>query len=70
MKTDSSGVANISLNDPHIQLIGPMSIIGRSVVVHEGTDDLGKGSGEKQAESLKTGNAGGRSACGVVGICA
>jgi hypothetical protein len=31
------------------------------LVVHELEDDLGKGTGDKKEESLKTGNAGGRS---------
>ncbi|KAI0688874.1 superoxide dismutase [Earliella scabrosa] len=67
IKTSSQGVASISLEDPLISLNGPMSIIGRAVVVHAGTDDLGRGDDE---ESLKTGNAGARAACGVIGLTA
>ncbi|VEU20503.1 DEKNAAC101290 [Brettanomyces naardenensis] len=67
IKTDSNGVAKGTIKDSLVKLIGVNSIIGRTVVVHAGTDDLGKGGNE---DSLKTGNAGGRPACGVIGLSA
>jgi Cu-Zn family superoxide dismutase len=62
---DASGSVSVVLKDDQVSMFGPLSVIGRSVVVHEGVDDLGLGGHE---QSLTTGNAGGRLACGVIGI--
>lgn len=59
------GVATVNMKDCQIPLIGENSIVGRSLVVHQKKDDLGDGGDE---ESKKTGNAGPRLACGVIGI--
>ena len=40
-------------------------IVGRMIIVHQDPDDLGLGG---DAESLKTGNAGKRLGCGVIGL--
>jgi hypothetical protein len=65
VQTDASGAAKGTIEDSYVKLIGPESVIGRMIVVHAGEDDLGQGGNE---ESLKTGNAGGRAACGVIGV--
>ncbi|KAL2511190.1 Superoxide dismutase [Cu-Zn] 2 [Abeliophyllum distichum] len=62
---DTNGVAEATIVDNQIPLSGPHSVVGRAFVVHELEDDLGKGGHEL---SLSTGNAGGRLACGVVGL--
>ena len=47
-----------------VKLCGEYSVIGRAIVVHEMTDDLGKDGGDSKV----TGNAGGRAGCGIIGI--
>lgn len=64
-RTDDQGNSITTVTDNLIKLIGANSVIGRTIVIHAGTDDLGKGGDE---ESKKTGNAGLRPACGVIGI--
>uniref|UniRef100_A0A804JRU5 Superoxide dismutase [Cu-Zn] n=1 Tax=Musa acuminata subsp. malaccensis TaxID=214687 RepID=A0A804JRU5_MUSAM len=59
------GTVTFSITDSQIPLSGPNSIIGRAVVVHADPDDLGKGGHEL---SKTTGNAGGRVACGIIGL--
>ena len=60
---NEDGVAKFSITAQRVDLIGDRSVIGRGLVIHEDEDDLGKGG---DAESLKTGNAGERLACGVI----
>ncbi|KAI9916173.1 hypothetical protein PsorP6_016899 [Peronosclerospora sorghi] len=65
IEVGEDGSAKVHVEDKLVKLIGPHSIIGRSLVVHEGEDDLGKGGHEM---SLQNGNAGAIKAFGVVGI--
>jgi len=65
VKADECGVAKVCIKDSMITLVGENSIIGRTMVIHADQDDLGKGGHELSAT---TGNAGARSACGVIGI--
>ena len=65
IETDAHGNGHLSMNDKVVTLFGDNSIIGRAMVVHRYEDDLGRGGNE---ESKKTGNAGPRLACGVIGL--
>jgi Cu-Zn family superoxide dismutase len=53
------GSAHLEWLDTHLAFSGQKSIIGRAIIVHANPDDL---------TSQPTGNAGGRVACGVIGI--
>ncbi len=59
IEADSAGKAHLKLTDKLMTMSGENSIIGRGVIVHEKADDL---------KTQPTGDAGGRVACGVIGI--
>ena len=63
IKSNSNGVVNLTYYDTLIKLTGKNNIFGRSVVIHANPDDLGLGNNK---ESLITGNAGKRIACGII----
>ena len=64
MKSDDQGTVTLDITDKLISLNGKRSVVGRAIVLHAGTDDLGLGGDD---ESARTGNAGARSGCGVIG---
>ncbi len=59
IEADASGKAHLELTDSVMKLTGNDSIIGHGVIVHEKADDL---------KTQPTGDAGGRLACGVIGV--
>ena len=59
IEADSSGKAHLELTDKMMTMSGENSIIGRGLIVHEKADDL---------KTQPTGDAGGRVACGVIGV--
>lgn len=59
IEADKNGNAHLEVVDPLLSFSGPNSIIGRGVIVHEKADDL---------KTQPTGDAGGRLACGVIGV--
>lgn len=60
---DENGVVTLNVTAPRVDLSGDRSVVGRSIIIHSDKDDLGLGG---DAESIKTGNAGERLACGVI----
>jgi Cu-Zn family superoxide dismutase len=65
IQSNSKGEAKYKFRDNMIKLRGSKSnIIGRGLIIHEDTDDCGEGGNE---ESLKTGNAGKRISCAIIG---
>ena len=67
IEAGDDGVAVFELSDHQVTLRGEHSVLGRSFIVHAGVDDLGDGGHEL---SKTTGNAGGRLACGIIGLAA
>lgn len=67
LSSDMKGEFKYTYYDDRINLKGDVldTIIGRSVVIHKGIDDLGLGN---NLESKKTGNAGKRLDCAIIGI--
>ena len=61
---NKDGKVNLTFYDKLIKLKGKFSVIGRSVVIHSGEDDLGLANNK---ESKITGNAGNRLDCAVIG---
>lgn len=61
---NENGISHEIIVDDQIKLRGKYSIIGRSLIIHEKEDDVGKGGDD---ESLKTGNSGKRIACAIIG---
>jgi Cu-Zn family superoxide dismutase len=59
IEVGQDGKARANFPDSVLQFDGPGSIIGRGVIVHANPDDL---------KTQPTGNAGGRLACGVIGV--
>lgn len=59
LSADAQGTASYERVDRTVRLDGPHSVIGRGVIVHAAPDDL---------TTQPTGNAGGRVACGVIGM--
>ncbi|XP_078265013.1 superoxide dismutase [Cu-Zn]-like [Rhinoraja longicauda] len=65
VEANDEGIAKFEMHDRLLRLAGNYSVIGRTLVVTENEDDLGKGGDE---ESVMGGNAGKGLAWGIIGI--
>ncbi|XP_055500473.1 superoxide dismutase [Cu-Zn]-like [Leucoraja erinacea] len=65
IEANAEGIAKFEMHDRLLRLAGNYSIIGRTLVVTEKEDDLGKGGDEG---SVMGGNAGKGLAWGIIGI--
>ena len=73
--SNNKGEVKLKFSDNLVDLFGEESVIGRTIVIHSGIDDLGRGGMKNgkivdkkvHAQSLKTGNAGGRMSCAIIG---
>jgi Cu-Zn family superoxide dismutase len=59
IEAGADGVATVDYTDSRLRFEGAHGILGRGVIVHANPDDL---------KTQPTGNAGGRVACGVIGV--
>jgi Cu-Zn family superoxide dismutase len=59
IEAGSDNAATVDYTDAHLHFEGPTGILGRGVIVHASPDDF---------KTQPTGNAGGRLACGVIGV--
>ena len=77
--SDENGNVDVTYYDNLIKINSrKVNILGRSVVIHKGIDDLGLGGLNEKGEvidvklhesSLENGNAGSRIDCAIIGIC-
>jgi Cu-Zn family superoxide dismutase len=70
LRANASGMCDFEYDDDLLDLYGHDSVIGRMVVIHDGPDDMGMFRDQKSTRgqnSGKTGNAGARIDCAVIG---
>jgi Cu-Zn family superoxide dismutase len=59
IEAGADGAATVDYTDARLRLDGVNGVLGRGVIIHANPDDL---------KTQPTGNAGGRVACGVIGV--